>query len=284
MPDIAKNDSQDFSAYDQMETEALEALLRRDVESDDAEMDIDAVCYVMNLLAKRKADSGASHRTAQEAYQEFLAHYDYYDDLTDAEYTEKETKSQAEKKPLLLHRIRKAACRAAVIGIALIALSATVVLSVDALRKPALKFVNTQFPNFSVLSAAEQPPEYHPHSDPEEAIQDAPVPEGFVLTHSTIDDSIINAYYYDKASNYIIIDIVCGTALVQYNSEGYESTSISINGQEALFLKKENEFKLIWLDDENNAIYMLGAQNLSKDTFFNIADYWLIQQISFPEA
>ena len=60
MPDIAKNDSQDFSAYDQMDTEALEALLRRDIESDDAEMDIDAVCYVMDLLAKRKADSGAS--------------------------------------------------------------------------------------------------------------------------------------------------------------------------------------------------------------------------------
>ena len=208
----------------------------------------------------------------------------YSEDLAYAEDIEVETQTEPKKKVLWFHRIGKAVPRAAVIAIAVLACSATLIISVDALRVPVLRFVNTHFPNHSLLSVAEQTPEYYPHNDPEEAIKDAPIPEGFKLDRKTIDDTSIGVFYTDEASNYINIHIIHATAVSKYDSEGYESSFISINGQEALFFAKGDDLQVIWLDDENNVYYMLAARNLNVADLLKIADYWIIQQIKLSEG
>ena len=95
---------------------------------------------------------------------------------------------------------------------------------------------------------------------------------------------IVSAYYADAASNYINIQIVCATALVKYNSEGYECSSIAINDHEALFLVKGEERQIIWLDEDNKVYYMLSSRNLDVDELMKIADYWAMQNITFSET
>lgn len=207
----------------------------------------------------------------------------YSDDLADAEDIEVETQTEPKKKVLWFHRIGKAVPRAAVIAIAVLAFSATLIMSVDALRIPVLRFVNTHFPNHSLLSVAEQTPEYYPHTDPEEAIKDAPIPEGFELVQENINYSSIWIFYSDEETDYLSVSILSTQTAAKYDSEGYESVLITINGQEALFLEKGNNLQIIWLDEKNNVYYVLAARGLIAEELLRIADYWVIQQISFLE-
>ena len=52
MPDISKNDSRDFSLYDNMETEELNQIIQADLDSTE-EQDIQRLFYITNLLAER---------------------------------------------------------------------------------------------------------------------------------------------------------------------------------------------------------------------------------------
>ena len=284
MLENTERNSRDFSVYDKMATEDLEMLLLADIDSDDQVTDMEVLCYVMELITKREKESGIPRKTTQDAYAEFREKYMYSDDLTDAEDIEVEPQSEPKKKVLWLNRIGKAVPRVAVIAIAVLVFSATLIMSVDALRIPVLRFVNTHFPNHSLLSVAEQMPEYYPHNDPEEAIKDAPVPEGFKINMISIGDSYIRAYYTDKASNYINIQIISKISVAKYDSEGYERSCVTINGQEALFFVKDNDLQVLWLDEENNIYYLIGARNLGADELLKIADYWVIQQIRFSEG
>ena len=58
MPDISKNDSRDFSRYDNMETEELNQIIQADLDSTE-EQDIQRLFYITNLLAERDEKSGA---------------------------------------------------------------------------------------------------------------------------------------------------------------------------------------------------------------------------------
>lgn len=284
MLENTKRNSKDFSVYDNMATEDLEMLLLADIESDNQVADMEVLCYVMDIVAKREDENGISQKTPQEAYAEFREKYMYSDELTDAEHIEEETKQISQKKVLCLHRVAKVVSRVAVIAIAVLALSATLIMSVDALRIPVRKFVNTHFPNHSLLSVAEQTPEYFSHNDPEEAIKDAPIPEGFKLEKKIFDDSSIRVYYTDEDSNFISVSILHAQAVAKYDSEGYEISSITVNSQEATFLVKGNEMQVIWLDEENETYYLLIARSLTAEELLRIADYWIIQQINFSEG
>lgn len=287
MLENTERNSRDFSVYDKMATEDLEMLLLADIDSDDQVTDMEVLCYVMELITRREKESGIPRKTTQDAYAEFREKYMYSDDLADAEDIDNPSENvevSVPKAPSRVIPFIKRLPRVAVIAIAVLACSATLIMSVDALRIPVLRFVNTHFPNYSLLSVTEQTPKYYPHTDPEEAIKDAPVPEGFILERTTIEDTYICAHYNDIASNYINIQIIHGSVVTKYDSENYECSSIWINGQEASFLAKGDSLQVIWIDEENDTYYMIDAQNLSINALFRIVDYWIIQKIELSEG
>lgn len=68
--------SVDFTQYDAMTTEELEALLRSDAEmTGSQESDTEKILYIMEVLTERKRKNGHTGNTAQEAYESFKQNY-----------------------------------------------------------------------------------------------------------------------------------------------------------------------------------------------------------------
>ncbi len=66
----------DFSKYDGMTTEELEALLRLDADAAaDQGSDTEALLYIMEVLTKREKKNGHTGHTAQQAYESFQQYY-----------------------------------------------------------------------------------------------------------------------------------------------------------------------------------------------------------------
>ncbi len=94
----------DFSEYDAMDTETLNALLRQDCDSpDDGEPDTERLLYIMEVLAKRREKSNPSGKTTEQAWEIFLENY-----CPDKELAAS-GKKQADKRALWLRRVIAAA-------------------------------------------------------------------------------------------------------------------------------------------------------------------------------
>jgi len=86
MSEDRKTQTRDFSKYDTMSTEALEEVLRRDLDApSDMEMDAEELLYISEVLAHRNRQSGNTGRTAQEAFESFMKDYFPCEDVPKAE-------------------------------------------------------------------------------------------------------------------------------------------------------------------------------------------------------
>lgn len=66
----------DYSGFDRMSTEMLEEILRGDFElSSDEESDMDAILYIMEVIAKRKKKEGRGRPDAEQAWNIFNENY-----------------------------------------------------------------------------------------------------------------------------------------------------------------------------------------------------------------
>ena len=57
MPELYKKHPRNFTAYDTMSSAALEEILRADAQKLDDEIDVDAICYITNLLEERAREN-----------------------------------------------------------------------------------------------------------------------------------------------------------------------------------------------------------------------------------
>lgn len=111
MPDSQK----DYSGFDRMSTEMLEEILRADFESSsDEESDLDAILYIMEVIAKRNQEAGNREYTdAEQAWKSFnenyrfdmeAAWYEDEEDLAGKPETTIPKKEKPKKTKRLLHR------------------------------------------------------------------------------------------------------------------------------------------------------------------------------------
>lgn len=111
MPDSQK----DYSGFDRMSTEMLEEILRADFESSsDEKSDLDAILYIMEVIAKRNQEAGNREYTdAEQAWKSFNENYRFdmeaawYEDEKDLAVKPETTTSKKEKPKKtkrLLHR------------------------------------------------------------------------------------------------------------------------------------------------------------------------------------
>lgn len=111
MPDSRK----DYSGFDRMSTEMLEEILRADFESSsDKESDMDAILYIMEVIAKRNQEAGnREYPDAEQAWKSFNENYRF--DMETAWYEDEEDlagkpettipkKEKPKKRKRLLHR------------------------------------------------------------------------------------------------------------------------------------------------------------------------------------
>lgn len=105
----------DYSGFDRMSTEMLEEILRGDFElSSDEESDMDAILYIMEVIAKRKKKESRGRPDAEQAWNIFNENYrsnhtvPWYEDDDDKDCAVKsETAEQTtvKKKRRLSHRV-----------------------------------------------------------------------------------------------------------------------------------------------------------------------------------
>ena len=77
MSEMNNRTSRDYSKYDSMSTEQLQAILRLDAHLNEGEgMDTEELFYVMEVLTvRRKSNPETAGKSTQEAYREFQEHY-----------------------------------------------------------------------------------------------------------------------------------------------------------------------------------------------------------------
>lgn len=206
----------------------------------------------------------------------------YSDDLADAEDIDNPSESvevSSPKEPSRGIPFIKRLPRAAVIAIAILALSATLVMSVDAFRTPILSYFNTFFSDHSLLSFTQDTSKYYPHNDIIGAIQDAPIPAPYELDGQTIEENLIMLSYSGIDSSYIFLSISPMQSLVKYDIEDMVATEMTIGGHDAIFYEKDDLLQIVWLNEECEVVYLLTTHCLSEDRFWEVARYWAIQHI-----
>lgn len=91
----------DYSKFDQLSTEELEILLKNDFESDETS-DMDAVLYIMEVMARRKQEAG-ENPDAKQAWKSFNENYRHN---THAVWEEAEDEAEIPPKPVSRKRKR----------------------------------------------------------------------------------------------------------------------------------------------------------------------------------
>ena len=173
-------------------------------------------------------------------------------------------------------RIRKSISglvKAAAYGIVLLGLSATLVLSVDALRVPVLNFILEQKEKCSILRFDDQthPPESHA-SVLSTGIAHL-IPADYTLILETAEDSgTIHLFYQNSRQETFSVDITPASGQLLVDTEGTEQQEVSVNGHEAVFFSGDG-YRILWTDAEAQLIYMVYAENMDLDIFWKIVYY-----------
>lgn len=286
MSDTSKYDSRDFSAYDTMETEELRKILRADIESENQEQDTQMLLYIMNLLAEREEKSTVSRKTPEEAYAEFREFYDYSDeDVTDAENISDSSEESAPQKPRRVIPFMKHLPKIAIITIISLGITAALTMSVDAIRKPFMDYIISQFSHHTTILFSSEYEEVMPMEDDIwESIENAPVPDGYFLDKKDIHEKrLVTLRYNNQTDGNIHVLIRLAGGVFDYDTEGFDRRDITINGHEGIVYTKDDGMMIVWLDEKNSAFYYIRTYNLDENNFWEVANYWASKRIKMGE-
>lgn len=121
MPNDQNCGSADLARYDAMTDEDLEALLRLDAQKPEGEeTDLDTLLYIMEVLARRRRNSGKPGKTPEEAFASFQQNYYPIGEAdAEADMAQHASAKRNAVKPRLPQWLRAAAAVAAVLVIVL---------------------------------------------------------------------------------------------------------------------------------------------------------------------
>ncbi len=105
----------DKAFYDRMSEEELASILRSDLETEDTDLDMETLLYVMELYAQRQTVKPS--KTAEEAYADFRKNYLLSDSISHSH--DQETEFMIRKRKTKLRKRRAVAASAAVLALIL---------------------------------------------------------------------------------------------------------------------------------------------------------------------
>lgn len=160
-------------------------------------------------------------------------------------------------------RLVKAACKAAVVAMAVFSVAAAAILSVEALRVPVLSFLVGHFGEYSSIELTTQPRQ-------EECLSGL-LPADYDLVYCEEHDGLVSTMYENSAADYIIFDMSPATGEYWFDSEGGEWEYVTIGGFEAIFLR-EDRLQMIWIDESAQIVYNFTASGLPESEFLEICE------------
>lgn len=170
-----------------------------------------------------------------------------------------------------LRKLSQSAVKAAAFLLIFLGLATTMVLSVDALRIPLLRFFLRYEEQYTSIEFDEQHNVAHPEEYILKKINNIPIPEGYQLTLQEINDGVILLSLYQNAlGKEIQIETFPASGMLNVDSEDAEYTETTINGYQAFYIEKDG-YSIYWCDDNLQTVFTLRANGLSKDDFWKLA-------------
>lgn len=183
--------------------------------------------------------------------------------LIDGTFTKMERKTR-------LKRIVRSAARAAAVLFVVLGMMATTVMSVDALRVPALNFIMDQSERFGIIIFDADAVTEH-NDENIVARFEGSIPEGYVGVQKEVSDSSILICYANSEGEIISFDAVHSENGFAVDTEETEIEPFEKNGFCGYFIKKEG-YRAIWTDPRESIIYTLYASSLTEKEFSNMLD------------
>lgn len=291
MPESGRRDIRNYSIFDKMSTEALEEILRADSRlTNDEDSDMDAILYIMEVVAKREKEHPTGRFTDfQTAWTSFNDNYKPYinDDksLYDFENINTAASSGIEKTPFTAARrkhfkrsrrgLSRAACIAAVIAAVLLAGTLTASAFGYDLWGAVAQWTRDTF-GFSTVTPAEDTDAKGDYSSIQEALDDygievalAPtwIPDGYSLYSVDISETPVKTVFfarYQKGNEELSISItnIGDGADSTFEKDGSNVIVYESNGIEHYIMSNIERIKVVWL---NGKFECAIAGNISLD-------------------
>lgn len=161
-------------------------------------------------------------------------------------------------------------CRAAMVVLATFGATATIVVSVDALRVPIFNFFLKQEQRYTIVSSSEEADDLISREHIEN-IRDY-IPREYKIVYETyFGDGYYNLRYKNGSGD--IISIRAGEGDIELYADTEDATfeKIDINGKSALFIQK-NGMRIIVQKANSQAVLDFYAEAMEENDFFRIAD------------
>jgi hypothetical protein len=97
------------------------------------------------------------------------------------------------------------------------------------------------------------------------------IPEGFELVKEEWISVCSYQYFENQEGNTVIVEKYFPTTL-DVDTENAEVTSVQPQGYEGTLIHKNDEYRFIWLNTDENVIYIVGTTGLSLDVASKIAE------------
>ena len=268
----------DFSVFDNMSTEALKEILRLDFQSDE-DSDMDAILYIMGVVAKReKENPSAEYTDVHAAWESFLKNYlpyagpkSLYDldkdgDDEDTPLDVGQTSLKKDFRPQKRPRLMYAACIAAVISSLLLAGTITASALGFDLWGTVVKWTKDTFKFSAIAPDKNKSPlitgEIADNSF-QETLTEYGIPSGLVPTwipHGYSFESIDVAETpsrttvlatYKNGANEIIITIASLSEpdTSTFEKDGENITIYSVNGVEHYIMNNLDIANVVWKEE-----------------------------------
>jgi hypothetical protein len=171
------------------------------------------------------------------------------------------------RKKEFVHRSLRRALKVAVIAAILLATTATVVFAVSptarAKMKNTIRNVYETHTDFNYTGDTQSPEELE--------ITTGWLPEGF----SVQDEGSIGTHTWEDYINATgdTINIQKSYPIsMAVDTENADITYIDIQGYDAIFITKNDEVRVLWLNTDKNVVYFINSEGLPPDTILKIAE------------
>lgn len=122
---------------------------------------------------------------------------------------------------------------------------------------------------------------YEDHTDfsftpPEEAPRELVLhpgwlPKGFHLTNKDVIPQFVCNYYEDGNGATLLLEKTFPNSSLGIDTEDAEVVPITIQGYDAQLITKNNEVRVIWLNEDEKVVYFVNGENIPVDEIVKVA-------------
>lgn len=269
MPKQDKPFNRNYSRFDALSTEALREILYQDsLLPDDEESDVDAILYIMEVIAKREAlEPTEKHLSTEEAWQLFNEYYrsddcdgtSLYEDPEEAEPRAEVIPCSATENTRMRRSLRgilRVACIAAVLIVILLAGSITAYAMGFDVWGAMAQWTQDVFglaapQQDQIYSEGENPFEILEKRGVTEAVLPRWMPDGYRYSGIEVSDTpmriVFNVSYTNGSSEiWLTIAFLADPSMRTYEKDAQNVTVYTTNGVEHYIMQNFDMIDVIW--------------------------------------